>query len=65
MTLHGTGEPGAIDADEERLAWMRAEFRAAQQRCYEKRAIALANRTLRAKPPVSESEPPTRSTPPR
>jgi hypothetical protein len=65
MTLHGRGGPGDIDAPGERLAWMRAEFRAAQQRRYEKRAIAQVNRTLQAKPPVPESEPPTLATPSR
>ena len=62
---HGPDEPGDVDAHEERLAWMRAEFRAAQQRRYEKRAIALVNRSLTAKPPPSEVKPPTLATPSR
>lgn len=56
-----------VDTDEhvERLAWMRAEFRAAQQRRYEKGAIVLANKSLAARPPAPEAEPPTRATPSR
>lgn len=65
MIPHSTGDSVAIDPHEERLAWMRAEFREAQQRRYEKRAIALVNRTLKAKPPSPESEPPTRANPSR
>ena len=65
MMLHRMGEPGNLDAHETRLAWMRAEFREAQQRRCEKRAIALVNRTLKAKSFVPESEPPTRATPSR
>jgi hypothetical protein len=54
----------ATDERQTRLDWMRAEFRAAQQRQYEKRAIALVNRTMAAKPqPSPETEPPTRATP--
>lgn len=51
-----------VDTDEAhaRLNWMRAEFRAAQQRRYEKGAIALANRAMTAKPASSVVvEPPT------
>ena len=44
---------------EERVAWMRAEFRAAQLRRYEKAAIVLANRTITSKSgPAPEAEPP-------
>ncbi len=44
---------------EERMAWMRAEFRAAQLRRYEKAAIAVANRTITLKSrPAPEAEPP-------
>ena len=63
MNVHRPGEPGDIAAHGERLAWMRAEFCAAQQRRCEKRAIALVNRTLKAKAPVPEDEPPTLATP--
>jgi hypothetical protein len=65
MDPQGLGEPGDIDDRQERLAWMRAEFRAAQQRRYEKRAIALVNKSLKAKPPSPEVEPPTGATPSR
>jgi hypothetical protein len=65
MDPQGVAEFGDIDDRQEHLAWMRAEFRAAQQRRYEKRAIALANSSLNAKPPAPEVEPPTRATPSR
>ncbi len=59
-------EPIGIDEYQERLAWMRAEFRAAQQRRYEKRAIALVNTSLTARQPSTpEVEPPTLATPSR
>ena len=65
MQLHRPGEPG-IDEHEERLAWMRAEFRAAQQRRYEQHAIARVNRSMTATtPPAPEAAPPTRATPSR
>ena len=63
MILHGTGEAADIDAHEERLAWMRAEFREAQQRRYEKRAIVLVNTALAAKLPIRESTPPSGANP--
>jgi hypothetical protein len=63
MILHSTGDSVAIDRHEERLDWMRAEFRDAQQRRYEKRSIVLVNTTLAAKLPIRESEPPPRPNP--
>jgi hypothetical protein len=54
-----------IDEQQERLAWMRAEFRAAQQRRYEKRDAARVNKSLTATPPAPEVEPPTLATPSR
>lgn len=63
-----SGDPGRTDVDERqaRLDSMRAEFRAAQQRRYEKRAIAEVNAVLNAAPePAPEAEPPTRATPVR
>ena len=47
------------------LAQMRAEFRAAQQRRFEKRAIVIENESMTATPPLPEAEPPTRATPSR
>ena len=47
-----------------RLDWMRAEFRAAQQRRYETAGIVLAKRAAVAEPEsASEAEPPTLATP--
>ena len=63
MDPHDAGTPPHIDDRLERLTWMRAEFREAQQRRYEKRAIAVANRALTGKPPAPE--PPTLATPSR
>ena len=58
MALHVADEAPATE-DEARLLWMRAEFRAAQQRRYEKAAIALTNRTITSKSgPAPEAEPP-------
>jgi hypothetical protein len=65
MDPHGPDAPRDIDDHQERLAWMRAEFRSAQQRRYEKRAIALVNKSLKAKPLAPEVEPPTLATPSR
>lgn len=56
MALHVPGEALGTE-EEERLDWMRAEFRAAQQRRYERAAIALANRALTGKPPAPGLEP--------
>jgi len=56
-----------VDSNEQpdHLASMRAEFRAAQQRRYERRAIAPVNECVKAKPPPPDVEPPTVVTPPR
>src|SRR5687768_11158292 len=43
--------------EEERLGWMRDEFRAAQHRRYEKAAVALVNRELAGKPSATDVEP--------
>lgn len=65
MVQHVADDAIRTDAEHERLNWMRAEFRAAQQRRCEKKAIALVNRSLTAKAPEPDVEPPTRATPPR
>jgi hypothetical protein len=50
------GELIEVDPRQERLDWMRAEFRAAQQRRYEKAAIVLAAATaLTAPAPVPKT----------
>jgi hypothetical protein len=60
MVLRTPGELIAVDRGQERLDWMRAEFRAAQQRRYERAAIPPATTTALAKPePAPPSEPPT------
>jgi hypothetical protein len=56
MVLRTPGELIEADGRQERLDWMRAEFRAAQQRRYEKAAIALAARTA---PPTPAPAPKT------
>ena len=61
MTLYVPDEAHGTE-DEERVAWMRAEFRAAQLRRYEKAAIAVANRTITLKSgPAPGAEPPPRA----
>ena len=65
MTDTDGPEPVDIATPGERLAWMRAEFRAAQQRRYEQRARVLANRSLVARPPDPEAAPPTHAIPSR
>jgi hypothetical protein len=63
MAPHDPDEVPGI-AEHDRLDWMRAEFRAAQQRRYEKAGIALVNRALasKSKGPAPEAEPPPRAT---
>ena len=56
MAPHVPDEVPATE-EQERLDWMRAEFRAAQQRRYEKAGIALVNRALASKAPAPEAEP--------
>jgi hypothetical protein len=56
-----TTEPIDTDELQARLDWMRAEFRAAQQRRYETRRCALV-KALRVTEPKS-AEPPTLATP--
>jgi hypothetical protein len=63
MVPYCAGDSVHVDPHEERLVWMRAEFRDAQQRRYEKRAIALVNTTLAAKLPIRERKPPTGANP--
>ena len=50
MVLRTPGELIEVDPRQERLDRMRAEFRAAQQRRYEKAAIALAAATALTTP---------------
>ena len=47
---------------QEHLDWMRAEFRAAQQRRYEKADMVLLNRARASKSAAPEAEPPPRAT---
>ena len=56
MVFRTPGELIEVDRRQERLDWMRAEFRAAQQRRYEKAAVALAAATALTTPaPVPET----------
>ena len=50
MVFKAPGELIEIDHRQERLDWMRAEFRAAQQRRYDKAAITLAAATALTTP---------------
>lgn len=59
-----TTENIEIDERQARLDWMRAEFRAAQQRRDAKRRHAVAIEVRPAEPaPVPEAEPPVLATP--
>ena len=63
MVLGTPGELIEVDRGQERLDWMRAEFRAAQQRRYERVAIPLATTTALAKPEPGPPPQPTLPTP--
>ena len=59
MVPRTPGELLEIDHRQERLDWMRAEFRDAQQRRYEKAAILAATTTALAKPAPGPRPEPT------
>ena len=63
MVLRTPGELNEVDRRQERLDWMRAEFRAAQQRRYARASIPLATTTALAKPEPAPPPEPTLPTP--